>query len=533
MSQDRVFLREATGLVREMSVADSLYINLFNVQFGLGLALYLLTGPVLFPGGNLIIGIILGMIGGLFTAASWALISIVMPRSGGDYVYTSRCIHPAVAFACDILGWVGISFLWAAINSNLVATFALPSFLTLVGSMTNNASVLSAAQAVATPLWSFIIGAVILIFIAWSLMIGLKRGYLRFQRVVIVLAMLMIFIAIGLLATHTHADFIAAFNSYSANYGSPDYNGVISTAKAQGYNIPQTTTAATFGLLPIAWWTFAYPYFSGVLGGEVKRPKRNALWGMIGSVLISGICMIIITWQMENVIGYDFLGSISYISTSSSYKLPAAPYLHFLVGLLTNNVIVLILIGVGFTCWMLATPATSILAVSRQTLAWSFDRLAPGVFGEVSDKYHTPVKNLLIVLAIDLGVLAIYTLYSTYFATFAAVFLNVTSWSLVAISCIVIPFRKTTKPVYEASPAKYEVAKIPLITLCGIGYLVFLMLMVYYYLSIPALGAINDPSAIIMVAAFVAGLIGFYLIRAYRRKQGIDIDLCYKSLPPE
>jgi len=380
---------------------------------------------------------------------------------------------------------------------------------------------------------SFSIAAIILTFITFLMIIGLKRGWLRFQAIAISLAMLMIFIVIGLLAIHTRADFIASFNAYSAKYASPDYNSVISIAKEQGFNIPPTTLASTFGILPIAWWTFAYPYFSGVLGGEVKRVKTNALFSMFGSTLIAGICMITITWQMINVMGYDFLASISYISGTTSYKLPAAPYVHFLVGLLTNNVLVLSLIGIGFACWMLPIAATSIIAVSRQMLAWSFDRLAPSFLGDVSDRYHTPVKNLILVLILSLGVLAVYTQFATYFATFTATFLTVISWSLIAVSCIVLPFRKTTKPIYEASPAKYEIGKIPVISLFGMGYLIYLAIMVYYYLNVPALGAINVPSAVIMIVAFVAGLIGFYVIRAYRRKQGIDIDLCYKSLPPE
>jgi hypothetical protein len=50
--------------------------------------------------------------------------------------------------------------------------------------------------------------------------------------------------------------------------------------------------------------------------------------------------------------------------------------------------------------------------------------------------------------------------------------------------------------------------------------------------TIPELGLASPVSMGFMAALFVGGIVLYYIVRAYRKSQGIDIDLAYKEIPP-
>ena len=67
-----------------------------------GLALTLPTVAALLPGADFFTGFLIAWIIQLATVLAYLLLSVAMPRSGGDYVWVSRSIHPAVGF---MSGW--------------------------------------------------------------------------------------------------------------------------------------------------------------------------------------------------------------------------------------------------------------------------------------------------------------------------------------------------------------------------------------------------------------------------------------------
>src|SRR5438874_9953103 len=100
-----LFVRPHSGLVRNVSVTNALFFNV-AAFVGVGLTLYPIfysladvqawkAGPFSAYGWAAIIA-------GLFCillALIFASLTSVMPRSGGDYVFTSRILHPS-------LGWM-------------------------------------------------------------------------------------------------------------------------------------------------------------------------------------------------------------------------------------------------------------------------------------------------------------------------------------------------------------------------------------------------------------------------------------------
>ena len=93
-----MFTRQATGLVRESRTSDALYYNVMWSSVALTFAFYWLF-LTFYPGSNAFLGLGLAALFGLPGAFLYAMLTQVMPRTGGDYVFNSRTLHPSVGLA--------------------------------------------------------------------------------------------------------------------------------------------------------------------------------------------------------------------------------------------------------------------------------------------------------------------------------------------------------------------------------------------------------------------------------------------------
>src|ERR1700733_10829442 len=94
----RLFTRKATGLVREGKTRDALFYKVLWSSVSLTFAFYwLFIG--FYPGSNALLGVAFAAILGVPGAFLYAMLTQVMPRTGGDYVFNSRALHPSIGFA--------------------------------------------------------------------------------------------------------------------------------------------------------------------------------------------------------------------------------------------------------------------------------------------------------------------------------------------------------------------------------------------------------------------------------------------------
>src|ERR1700761_1458808 len=122
----KLFVRQSSGLVRNVSVTNALFFNV-AAFVGVGLTLYTIfyalpLVPMWKPGPFSAYGWA-AIIAGLFCillALIFASLTSVMPRSGGDYVFSSRILHP-------FLGWLESWTL--VIASVLIIAFEVPLVL--------------------------------------------------------------------------------------------------------------------------------------------------------------------------------------------------------------------------------------------------------------------------------------------------------------------------------------------------------------------------------------------------------------------
>jgi amino acid transporter len=528
-----VFLREATGLVREAGWIDILIFASLNISWGLSAWWYFLWGPYFAPGGNLHLGILLVTVPMVFGALAWALLVTIAPRSGGDYVFVSRILHPLLGFLSSF-GWVVANFVWIAVLSAYVADPALSITFSLVG-------LSGAAEFVKSQVGLFLVGALVIAISALVSIMGMK-AFRIFQAACFALGVLMFALVWAVLLGASRSDFVAAWNRVSAVYGSADYDTLVREGLKyirETYGVSTEYSwdlAKALPLMPVAAWGLLYPYLAAYIAGETRDVQRSMLIGIPGGLLLTAISWWVTGALLERVVGYDFLLAVAYAYGDGLelYKLPYPPSYHVFAAIMAPDWAKW-LIGLGFVAWTFYYALYSIMPMSRIFLAWAFDRLAPSFFADVSERFHAPVKSVLLITALGYAALAVYAAFPQYLASFTAMIPQIsTTFMLTAVSAIAVPFRSKTKSMYESSPvSKLKLGPVPFLTVCGAVYAALLLSLLYFYFTIPGLGALHVPSLAAMAAAYGLGTAYFYAVKWYRKRQGIDIDIAFRELPPE
>jgi amino acid transporter len=527
-----VFVRKTTGLVRELTVWDSI---LYSVAGGSGLGLlFVLLFLCLYPGADPILASLITIILILPYLFCYAFLISSMPRSGGDYIFISRIIHPLFGSIAGISALI-VGAIFFALSLNWVSTMGLSMALSTMGLITNSPSLISWGALMYDPKWIMFIGTIFWTVAVALSMLGTKRSF-RVFNVIITIAIISLFITFLLCAVNSRATFISRFNGYSSSItGDPDYyHTVIERANTLGYD-----SAAKFSwqntVLFIPWLCLSFLTLQtfNVLAGEIKNIRKNSFIGLIGGLVVFGGLGTGVLWQVLRVGGYEFINSISYVFLAGDYPFKVPAYFPFFVSMLTDNVLLLAIINFGFMCWVLYMPWLNLTMCSRYAFALAFDRVLPAKMAHVSDKYHTPTYTILFISIVAYIIFLLYTgpLYSLLGVLSVSVVLIGFIYVFVALSAIKFPFGKTKK-IYELSPIKYEIGPVPVISILGAFTLGFMVFLLYLLLKYDVYACNSTLSLSFLGALAVFSVVYYYAMRAYRKKkEDIDIDLAFEELP--
>ncbi len=106
---EKVFARKASGLVRGLSLLDAFGVGFMNQGLTPSMWVMISLGLGVYAGGNLILAtIISALMCGIGFSLVWGILGGSMPRSGGEYIYNSRILHPLVGIAESF----GNAFVW-------------------------------------------------------------------------------------------------------------------------------------------------------------------------------------------------------------------------------------------------------------------------------------------------------------------------------------------------------------------------------------------------------------------------------------
>lgn len=524
------YIRKASGLTREISPLETWFYTMGPISIGATVAAVYVWVSFAYPGADMVQALLISAVPALLFAVMYWCFTISMPRSGGDYVFCSRVIHPAAGFVTNFV-WSAMWLFDLGMLSNLLSVYFISDALATYGHVSGNESLLGYATWAASPVGGFVVGTVALIFTCLVLIAGSKIA-VRVIAACVIVGLLGVFIAIGAFAFSSNQAFISAFNRVAT--GGATYNSVIETAKGLGATIVAPSLAASIACLPYVYNFFLGHIFASYVAGEIREIKKSIPLAMIGGSLTMMAIIIVSLYAYFGSVGYEFNSAIAYLFYMSpdKYPLPSPPEFQYFAALLVPQPLAVI-IAFSFIPWGIALIVPVFMMISRNIFAWSFDRIVPTKLSEIHPRFKTPALLTVVLGIIGEITLAMFCFKPELYFVFINILLGgIYSGAIIpALAGILFPLRR--KDIYEKSPiAKWKIGPIPVISLAGLVSFVWFPYIVY--LSFASISPENLPSSIAALAGiWILGLVAYYAARAYWKPKGIDLDLLYKEIPPE
>ncbi len=521
------YTRRATGLVRAISPGNALIMNLVFISIPLA-ALNFTVGPFAFRGVNLFWSIAITAFFALFPTFTYAFLASTMPRSGGDYVWVSRILHPSVGFASNV-NLTASAVFFTGIMATWIAGFAASSALLSMGTVLRSHELVHLADVASRKETQLIVGLIAIAAIAAALAFSTRAG-LMVTAVLFALSVLGIVPVLILLLTQSHADFVRAFNHFAS------YNGIFSLARRDAGFIPAAgfSLGATLAAMPLAYGSFGYGAISTYVSGEIKSARKSSFYTTLGSVIISGTLIAVLAGLSMHVFSSGFLGSITSLSGSKDYPLQSQPFFFLFVSMLTSSPVVLAIVAVGFVAGVIAVIPPTLLIATRNMLAWSLDRVMPTGLSSVNARTATPVKAIVAAAIVMAGFMTLFLYVPLhYWTTFVYVpgVMGLITFFIVCVCGTVFPWRRPD--IYATSPFKRSVAGIPIISLVAVVGAVYDALLIVFFLTNKALGVNSTAGLVSIPVVFCVAFVWYFGARALQRSKGVDIELGQHELPPE
>jgi len=537
-----LFVRQSSGLVREASALDAMIFNaVFSAPVGATLAFGIFYALGTSPGADMVQALLIAFVVNIPVCIMMSMLASAIPRTGGDYVWISRILHPAVAvysnFSAAISALIGAAF-WA----RSFAVLAVGPTLAVFGAVTNNSGLISAGNAVSGSnatgqWWTFGLGLLLIIILAVAMSSGTKISF-RVQNTCWIIASIGTFLAFVALLIASSSNFIANFNTFAQpfTHSANSYQAIQNAAAKAGFSFNGGHLfSATIPVVAIIMTFMMWNWWSVYMAGELKSAGKlnRQLSIMLGALVWDSLFMIVGVLLLYRSAGEQFIASINFLtSTATGYTLPVLPYYNLMASIAANSPIFSLLVAISFLFWNLPAMFPNTFMPVRTIFAWAFDRILPSKLSEVNERTHAPVPAIITASVIVLIIL-VWSVLSTSFFTLLSlgVLAGVVTILTVSVAAIAFPFRRPE--LYKNSPANISVAGIPVLPIVAVLSMIVIIGLAYVVLSYPQLGIVPWQGFAFMGALVVVGLLIFFIARAVRASQGINLDLIYRELPPE
>ncbi len=580
-----LFTRQSSGLVREVSVANALFFNtsaFIGGTMGGAFQIAALAGvPIVIVGGLTNWSWVAFAVGGLcvLLAIIFASLTSVMPRSGGDYVFTSRIV-PKVG---PLLGWLES---WGLV----FASIALLQFETvqtlrstqvegrIVGIGTgsdffNNANTwfTEGSTGDVTGLPGLIPGLLVFALVGWVVLQPTKT----FHKIVTYLTVIGIagwalMALLGLVFFDT-AQFAANLPKYT--------NGVTTDQLAAAATAAGLTSGFDFG--PVSGLSWPVMFMAGVMlfqfigfqysayiSGEVRgNVKRGILIAVLGALAMAVLMNSIYGEALSRKLGLDaqtawsaiWWGYIDPVKAGLGGLPMNAPNYYQLLGTVAHPELwpLWAVAGAASTLFPFLLMPVYVIFISRIALAWSLDRQVPEWLGAVSERLRAPSNAIFATLAfgvfflflwafpvlkwIGLGALApsadpaldgkLNLAASAWFTILASSL----SWIMPGVNAVLA--RRTRPDLVKDAP---YIRWLPYL---GAIWLIFTILLYWFAGVAPiynaisggqeALAYLNASGVTFVIIMFVVGIVWYVIQAARNRARGVETELMYQMLPPD
>jgi amino acid transporter len=285
-------------------------------------------------------------------------------------------------------------------------------------------------------------------------------------------------------------------------------------------------------MIPTVMSAVGYTYSSSYIGGEVKQVQRNQFFGMVLPLIFYVAFNAMVYWLTINAVGPAFASSINYLWWQGTpISLPLWPYFNLWATLLTDNLALAFIVGLGFVALSIMYVPLNFMLITRMIFAWSFDRVFPEKMSEVNERTRSPIWAVVFVIIVSEFFLIVMT-YTTFLSGLAAAIGLFIANFVAFLSAVLLPFK--ARKLYEASAiSKYKIGGVPLISLLGAGGMIFALSLIIPMLLDARYLANSSVSLSILAGSIVLGFVVYYASKAFRKARGIDISLAFKEIPPE
>ncbi len=507
-----VFVRESTGLVKNVSFLDAITLNISNMSAGallgtIGFTFILLPSVA---GVNLVLASILGFALSIPQMVVYTMMSRRFPRTGGDYVWISRTFGGFWGSTLSFMGYTLETMAYLALIV-LSTVFAIGS----VGLALGNGSFFGIAVPSdvpgSNPAAQFVVGAAL-----FAILIGVniakpKAGYKLVSVITIVGVVTMAIAIITLLGAGR-----TGVVNYINGLGIKDttYNSV-----AGSYSGPSIDFGATLFIMPLI-AAFVYPWLNAApaVASEI-RGGRALKWNVPVSSIIVFLMLTTSLGTMYYVGGMNFVNSA--LANPTLVFNYSFNFWTLAMGV-ANNPALSLVIGIGWIAWNVGVLAYGIIVISRYLFAQAFDRFLPTKIAYVSPRFSSPVIAHLIDLVLTIALVGTAAfLYGSLLALFGAIVASMIYFVFVGLAATVYALRR------ERGGSRTVLA-----TAGILNALVFLFL-AYEFLAYPGVWGLNSLTYTYVAISFVAGAVIYLVSKRYHATRGINLSMAYKEIPPE
>jgi amino acid transporter len=523
-----VFVRESTGLVKNVSFFDSIALNMSNMSVGALLGVIGISGlvPMYFAGQstagvNLVLLSIIAFVVSVPQIVVYTIMSRRYPRTGGDYVWVSRVFGGPIGSIFSFMGYTmeTTAYLALIVLSTVFAIGAVGLFFTFDNNLLGLA--VPAGVPGAMPWLQFVIGGVIFGALIAVNIIKPKAGY-RLVSALTIFGFFALILAIAVLLGAGSSGVQSYINNPNGQFsinGSSTYS-IVSSQYTGGF----FSWGPTIFLLPLM-AAFVYPWLNAApaVAGEIKG-KAALKWNVpISAVLVFAFVTSSLA-VMYYVAGQSFTNAAY---TNPTLVLDRSFNFWTLAMGVANNNIVAGLIGLGWILANMSVLAYGVIVISRYLLAQSFDRFLPTKVSDVSSRFGSPYIALIVSLIITVVLVGLAAfnysggLFGGLDGLFGAILAAMIYFIFVGLAAVGHAFRK-----------EHGLTQAVLIVAGTLNVIVFGFLS-YQFVSNPTVWSLNSLTYGFIGGSFLVGALLYFWSENRHAKKGIDISLAYQELPPE
>lgn len=530
----RLFIRQTSGLVRELGIPAATGISLASVAV-VNTFINFNAGLTDFAKADMYLPLVAAAIIWLVAMFAYRYLLRAVPRAGGEYVYLSRIVSPVVGSMAGL----GIAVVFTYVlstNAHFAAQFT-PFMLSGLGAAFHSTAIANAGNHLTSNIAIAWLSIIVMLIVA-ALSLFSVKVVARIIFGLIILQVVAFVVLIGMLAFNSQADFVNALASYSHHPGA--YQAIIAGGKSNGV-VFGTSIAAAVAIIPFMVLNYNGVLYSYYVGGELRRPGRTYLYASAISIGVLVVLWVGVWALLRARAGLTFMqaqANLGVLNPTAYGKITSLSSVSGGLGygmVLSSDPITKILFATAVPLAEIAVNLAFLTVTTRVLFAQAFDRLLPVSVAKVGDRNHAPNVAIAIVLVIGCGFCFLTSLVNLG----SIVALQSLFFALIllagGVAALMLPLRRADlldlSGVAESERSRF----LRKVTVVGAATTILALFTVYELVAHSSVyGKFSVESIITLVIVLGSGPVIYLIARAVRRQRNsLDLAMAMHELPPE